>query len=148
MAVFEHILIATDFSRHAEAAQALGTRLAKELGARVHLAHAFDLPLLGIAPYQVTVPDPEIAAWYKAASEKLEAAAAKVRAEGVPVTPCMLEVPAAAAIVAEAEAQGCDLIVMGTRGGCGLPHVLLGSQVERTLRTASCPVLTVKADDA
>lgn len=147
MAVFEHILIATDFSSHSEAAQALGTRLAKDCGARVHLVHAFDLPLLGISPFQVTVPDPTIAAWYKKATEQLEAAAAKVRAEGVEVEPCLLEVPAAAAIVAEAKAQGCDLIVMGTRGRGGLPHVLLGSQAERTLRDAPCPVLTVKADD-
>jgi nucleotide-binding universal stress UspA family protein len=46
-----------------------------------------------------------------------------------------------------AEQIGCQLIVMGTRGNSGLSHLLLGSVAERTLRTAPCSVLTVKAAD-
>ena len=41
----------------------------------------------------------------------------------------------------------CDLVVMGTRGLSGIKHVLLGSVAERAIRTAPCPVLTVKASD-
>jgi nucleotide-binding universal stress UspA family protein len=37
-----------------------------------------------------------------------------------------------------------DLIVMGTHGRDGLAHLLVGSVAERVVRTASCPVLTVK----
>jgi nucleotide-binding universal stress UspA family protein len=37
-----------------------------------------------------------------------------------------------------------DLIVMGTHGREGLAHLLVGSVAERVVRTASCPVLTVK----
>ena len=36
---------------------------------------------------------------------------------------------------------------MGTHGLTGFKHVLLGSVAERTLRTAPCPVLTVKLRD-
>jgi nucleotide-binding universal stress UspA family protein len=53
-------------------------------------------------------------------------------------------VPAASAIVGQAEELRVDLIVMGTRGHTGLKHVLLGSVAERTLRHAPCSVLTVK----
>ena len=35
---------------------------------------------------------------------------------------------------------------MGTRGLTGLKHLLLGSVAERTLQTAPCPVLTLKAE--
>jgi nucleotide-binding universal stress UspA family protein len=40
-----------------------------------------------------------------------------------------------------------DLIVIGTHGRTGLKHVLLGSVAERVVRTAPCPVLTVRARD-
>jgi Universal stress protein family len=37
------------------------------------------------------------------------------------------------------------LIVMGTYGRTGLRHILLGSDAETVVRTAPCPVFTVKA---
>jgi nucleotide-binding universal stress UspA family protein len=39
---------------------------------------------------------------------------------------------------------GADLIVMGSHGRTGLAHVLLGSVAERTIRSAPCPVITLK----
>jgi nucleotide-binding universal stress UspA family protein len=38
---------------------------------------------------------------------------------------------------------GSDLIVMGTHGRGGLDRLVLGSVTEKTLRKASCPVLTI-----
>jgi nucleotide-binding universal stress UspA family protein len=67
-----------------------------------------------------------------------------VSAEGVKASSHLSEVPAASAIVGQAEELGVDLIIMGTRGHTGLKHVLLGSVAERTLRHAPCSVLTVK----
>jgi nucleotide-binding universal stress UspA family protein len=46
-------------------------------------------------------------------------------------------------ILAYAEAQEVDLIVMGTHGRRGFDRLMLGSVTERVLRKASCPVLTV-----
>ena len=37
-----------------------------------------------------------------------------------------------------------DLIVMGSHGYTGLAHFLLGSTTEKVLRSAYCPVMTVK----
>jgi nucleotide-binding universal stress UspA family protein len=37
-----------------------------------------------------------------------------------------------------------DLVVMGTQGRRGLSHMLLGSVAERVMRSAPCPVLTVR----
>jgi len=47
-------------------------------------------------------------------------------------------------IVACAQQQSADLIVMGTHGRTGMVHLLLGSVAERVVRTASCPVLTMR----
>jgi nucleotide-binding universal stress UspA family protein len=52
---------------------------------------------------------------------------------------------AAARIVDVAQATRCDLIVMGTNGRTGLGRALMGSVAEQVLRTAPCPVVTVKA---
>jgi nucleotide-binding universal stress UspA family protein len=48
-------------------------------------------------------------------------------------------------ILNAARETSADLIVMGTHGRTGLPHVLLGSVAERVVRSAQCPVLTVRA---
>jgi nucleotide-binding universal stress UspA family protein len=47
-------------------------------------------------------------------------------------------------IVRIAEEQACDLIVMGSRGRSPSAAVLLGSETEHCLMTATVPVLTVK----
>jgi nucleotide-binding universal stress UspA family protein len=50
----------------------------------------------------------------------------------------------ALAIVTYAKDANLDLIVMGTHGRGGMAHVLMGSVAEKVVRTAPCPVLTVR----
>ena len=50
----------------------------------------------------------------------------------------------AVAIADYARQHGIDLIVMGTHGRGAVAHVLLGNVAERVVRTAPCPVLTVR----
>ena len=47
-------------------------------------------------------------------------------------------------IVKAAKEMDVDLIVMGTHGRTGLPHVLIGSVAEKVVHHAHCPVLTIK----
>lgn len=42
--------------------------------------------------------------------------------------------------------QNPDLIVMGSKGASGLEEVLVGSNTEKVVRTATCPVVTIKAE--
>lgn len=46
-------------------------------------------------------------------------------------------------IVAQARAQGSDLIVMGTHGRRGLEHAIFGSVAEKVVKGSATPVLTV-----
>ncbi len=41
--------------------------------------------------------------------------------------------------------ESIDLVVMGTHGATGLRHLILGSTAENVVRTANCPVLTVRS---
>ncbi len=47
-------------------------------------------------------------------------------------------------ILDTARDKGVDLIVMGTHGRTGLPHVLMGSVAEKVVRLAPCPVLVTR----
>jgi nucleotide-binding universal stress UspA family protein len=48
------------------------------------------------------------------------------------------------AIVDYAKGRNLDLVVMGTHGRTGVARLVLGSVAERVVRTAPCPVLTVR----
>jgi nucleotide-binding universal stress UspA family protein len=47
-------------------------------------------------------------------------------------------------IVEVAEEEKSDLIVMTTHGRTGLSHLVMGSVAEKIVRTAPCPVLTIR----
>ena len=51
----------------------------------------------------------------------------------------------ATVLVEMARDQGYDLLVVGTHGRKGIEHVILGSVAERVVRSATVPVLVVKA---
>jgi nucleotide-binding universal stress UspA family protein len=142
-AELRRIVVATDFSTPGEHALGVGVSLAKQLGAEVHVVHAFDIPLAMVTPYEVTVPDGLIREAREAARKKLDTALDAIRKQGLEATGHLGEVPAAPAIADVAREVKADLVVIGTHGRTGLKHVLLGSVAERTVRHAPCPVLTV-----
>jgi nucleotide-binding universal stress UspA family protein len=47
-------------------------------------------------------------------------------------------------VVEYARDESMDLIVLGAHGRSGVAHLILGSVAERVVRTAPCPVLTVR----
>lgn len=51
---------------------------------------------------------------------------------------------AAEEIITLAEAEGADLIIMGTHGRKGIDRILFGSVAEKVVKTARCPVMTVR----
>jgi len=48
-------------------------------------------------------------------------------------------------IVRYAQEHHADLIVMGTQGLTGLDRLIMGSTAERVVRTAPCPVVSIRA---
>jgi len=144
MSLFQNILVATDFSEHAQRALDHAVELARMCNAAIHIVHSHALPM-------VYTPDGVVMGplWNEAdvrtdLSKGLEKVVADVRARGVPeVTSQLLEGQAWQEIVKAASDGGADLIVLGTHGRSGLKHLLLGSVAEHVVRKATCPVLTV-----
>lgn len=143
MSHFREIVVAMDFSEHAERAFALAVELAKLSGGRLHLVHAYlELPQQLLARNLWIGDD----VWDRLKNEdavKLEAFRERAAEAGVETEVHQTKVQPSEAIAAHAKTLGADLIVMGTRGLSGIAHVLLGSVAERTLRVAPCPVLAV-----
>jgi nucleotide-binding universal stress UspA family protein len=65
-------------------------------------------------------------------------------ATNVTITTQVLVGQAVPLITRTAAERGVDLVVMGTHGRGGVAHLMLGSVAERVVRTAPCPVLTVR----
>ncbi len=145
---FDTILVPTDFSDDAGKALETAVELGKQLGGKVVLVHAppTEVPVAypGFAAGAI-VPENYFSEVRAEAENHVKRVASEASGKGVDVTAQIVTGPASMAIVAFAEEVGADLIVMGTRGLTGIKHVLLGSVAERVVRTAPCPVLTVKA---
>ena len=142
------ILVPIDFSEASKEAIRTGAELSRRFGASLTLVHVQE-------PINLIVPD-GYAFFVPGQHEQIHAelekalAAEKQVAEAVGVAQTqtrLIDGIASFSIVELARKEGFELIVMGTHGRTGLKHVLLGSVAERVLRTASCPVLTVKAQE-
>ena len=117
------ILVATDFSETAQAAVRVAHGYARAFGARLHVFHVAWPDEHGLTPLFTEL-------------------VAELGTE-VPVVVASYRGDPADEIVRYASGHGIDLIVLGTHGRTGISRMLMGSVVERVIRTAPCPVLAV-----
>jgi len=149
--MYSRILVPTDFSPTSDAALEHARALARAFGAELQLVHVFEDPLLsGAITAEAYVPEaPEVReALMNEAQARL---AHRIRPEdqdALRATGEIITGSPASAIADHAARVGASLIVMGTHGRGGVAHLLLGSVAERVVRTARCPVLTVRGPAA
>jgi nucleotide-binding universal stress UspA family protein len=138
-ALFEHILVPTDFSEPAAHALEIALGLARQSNGTVTLLHVYAIPSLS---YDTVVawPSEELA---KAAQDAMDSALASARQRYSRCEAIVHPGNPWERILAVAEQSGTDLIVMGTHGRRGLPRFMLGSVAEKIVRLAPIPVLTV-----
>ncbi len=144
MALPKAILVATDFSEHADHALESAVELAAQLDATLHLVHAITIPLLGMSELGFAYSALTIDDMTKRAQDALDSRLAKYRGR-VTLAPGRLEVGDARDVIDRtAEEIGADLIIIGTHGRRGVRRILLGSVAESVVRSAPCPVMTVR----
>ena len=147
MILLKNILVATDFSAPSDAAIAYGRELAQSFGARLTVFHAAEnIAARGYGADGVVFTDLGVQHEYEAAAHRqIDAmAGGEDRGELKRISVVVTSNQPASAIVDYARQAGIDLIVMGTRGRGAVAHLLMGSVAERVVRTAPCPVLTVR----
>jgi nucleotide-binding universal stress UspA family protein len=144
--MFKRILVPMDFSPPSEAALEYARSVAARYGASLHLLHVADDPYRAFYSAEAFVPaieglrDEILTETTRCLTERLrpsDVAELGATAEAIVGTP-------AGSIVEYASGNDIDLIVMGTHGRGGMAHLLMGSVAERVVRTAPCPVLTVR----
>ena len=147
MIALKKILVATDFSEPSEAALSYGRELARSFGASLVVLTVVDNILTrAYGSDGMVLVDPELQREIEGAAQRqvdallFEEDRKALRAIGVIVT----SNSAPGAIVTYARDHAIDLIVMGTHGRGAVAHLLVGSVAERVVRTAPCPVLTVR----
>jgi nucleotide-binding universal stress UspA family protein len=140
--MFSHILLGVDGSTHAlNAAKIAGDLARSNPNATIRIVVAFDSvpPYLGEPNLQIA-----ITARMKEAETILQMAAQAVGKIPGEVHTEILEGFPAEAILEVVRVRECDLIVMGSRGLGRLAGALLGSQSQKVLQHAPCPVLIVR----
>ena len=145
MVTIRKILCPTDFSEPSEAAWTFALSLGEQYGAEVVLLHVVADPVRSPVAYELGyTPERVLKAVTDEAERLLADTAAKAADRKVKVLPRLRRGVEFREINAAATEEGADLIVMGTHGHTGLAHLLIGSVAEKVVRTAPCPVLTVR----
>ncbi len=157
-----HILVPTDFGERALAAleyaiefcqgspgritllHVLQTEKAAEtlmgLDAIGHLANTLELPPSSSG----CTPSFNVNELKKLAQQKLEECIDASWSKAIPIDTALEEGRPSDKIIEYARDYDVDLIVMGTHGRGPVAHFFLGSVAENVIRSADCPVLTVR----
>lgn len=145
MKAIDKILVATDFSPNSEQACEYALELAKKFNSSLFVLHVINEPvdLRGFYVPHISFDEleKEIEKGAESMLEKLCNSTfsgysnyEKGVTSGVPYEE----------ILRKATEINASMIVLGTHGRQGLDHLIFGSTAERVVRTASCPVLTVR----
>lgn len=146
MPQIKRILVPTDFSSTSDLAVKYAVEIAARHGASLLLLHVLEDP-----SHTAVYPDAYFAElptlrkdMRDEAERRLRELAAWCRTLDVDAAIDVVDGRPPQAIAREAAHRGTDLIVMGTHGRSGIAHLVLGSVAERVVRSAPCPVLTVR----
>ena len=118
--------------------------LAAKLDARIHLVHAIGMPTLGVSELGLAWASVNMPEAVRLSQTKLDALVTSREGLAKFGEHTIATGDVRDDILEAAERVHADLIVIGTHGRRGVRRALLGSTAEAVVRTAPCPVLTVR----
>jgi nucleotide-binding universal stress UspA family protein len=135
------IIVPLDFSSSSESTIDYASIIAERFAATLILVHVIES-----LPYSVT--DTFQIVEHRRALETLAKSLLRnlsddLRARNLVVKTRLVWGNPSGEILAKVRREKADLIVMGTHGRTGLPHMVMGSVAEKTVRLSRIPVLTV-----
>jgi nucleotide-binding universal stress UspA family protein len=140
---YENVLVPTDGSASATHAGRHGLALVAALDATVHVLSVVDDTTLGL-DVRSTISARETE---QAATDAVNDLLDEAESHGVDSTVSHVERGVPIEVILETiESNDIDAVVMGTTGRRGTDRILLGSVAEKTVRSATVPVITVRPD--
>ncbi len=143
---FRHILCPVDFSTQSDRAMECAGDLAQRFQADLTVLHVVYDPLDITCSH---IPHPPLEQLREEMIREAERALqrrVRRRLRFLPRAKTMVVAgPPYRQIVRYAQEHHADLIVMGTQGLTGLDRLIMGSTAERVVRTAPCPVVSIRA---
>jgi nucleotide-binding universal stress UspA family protein len=150
MSHIKSILVPVDFSAASQRALAAARDLATASGATIHLLHVFETSLALGAFMDMYTPPPDeyVETLATQARARLEALLTEKQKSHSPVVvAARMGMPADEILQYAREHGAIDLIVLATSGRGRVARLMMGSVVDRIVRSAPCPVLTVHPHD-
>lgn len=144
--MFKHILVPVDDDEGSRRAIEQALALAQGIGARVTGLHVMlEFNPVGIVDELIEPPQDQLRQLARVHADKLFAPLLRgaERAGVACDTSAVRGDPPWEAIVAQAAALGCDLIVMASHGRHGIAKFVLGSETQQVLTHTKIPVLVV-----
>ena len=142
---FERILVPTDLSKTSLAALEAAKVLARRFGSEIILLFAVEPILVGAGGFGESAAAAQIVAEQqrvaKLGLKRLERKLGKGRFR---CRSFAIDGGAARVIVDTAKRLKAGIIVIGTHGSGGVTRILIGSVADKVVRTAPCPVMTVR----
>lgn len=143
----QRILLPTDFSEYSATATKYACELADRFQAELHVLHTLEIHPAPTPDFGMGLAFPRHVTESKAAAEKaLTSIVDPQWTANHKVVHAILEGSPRVEIVRYARREDIDVIVISTHGRTGLSHLLIGSVAENVVRTAPCPVLTVRPE--
>ena len=146
--MYQRILVPVDGSPTSNAGLAEAIKLAKLTGARMRVMHVVDeTPFLMSADGYSAMSGDVFTLLKEAGQAVLEQARLTVQAAGIPVEATLFDSLCGRLcdrVAEQVQEWGADVIVLGTHGRRGIGRMLLGSDAEQIVRTATVPVLLVR----
>jgi nucleotide-binding universal stress UspA family protein len=141
MPKIETILLATDGSAASEGASGEAIDLAVQVGARLLV-----VSVLGASsrPSEASAETAGPADSRDSLTNKAQAIVQRAKAAGADATFLVWDGDPGEAIVAAADSENADLIVVGSHGRSGVSRFLIGSVSDHVVRHAHCPVMVVR----
>lgn len=134
----QRLLVPLDFSTYSQLALEHGLALAQQYQANVHLLHVLPAP---VSDPEVSWVGPDKNAPYQQAARRLQSAVPPEVHLWCTVKHAVQTGRVYKEVLSYAQANEIDLICMGAHGSDFTVAGLLGSNVDRVLRQAQCPVL-------